>query len=97
MSAITDQHNEHWTEIIQPKTKLLDLRLKELWRFKDLVLMFVRRDFVANYKQTILGPVWFFLQPLLTTITYMLIFGKIAKLSTDGVPMFLFFNGSIAI
>ncbi len=67
MSAKTDDQPEHWTEIIEPKTRLLDLRLGELWRYRDLVLMFVRRDFVANYKQTILGPIWFFLQPLLTT------------------------------
>jgi len=89
--------NEQWTEIIEPKTRLLDLRLQELWRYRDLIMMFVRRDFVANYKQTILGPIWFFLQPLLTTITYMLIFGRMAGLSTDGLPMLLFYLAGVTI
>lgn len=92
-----EEHHEHWTEIIEPKTRLLDLRLGELWRYRDLVLMFVRRDFVANYKQTILGPLWFFLQPLLTTITYVLIFGRVAGLPTDGIPMLLFYLAGITI
>src|SRR5688572_26470274 len=93
----TSDNPEHWTEVIEPKTKLLDLRLNELWRYRDLVLMFVRRDFVANYKQTILGPVWFFLQPLLTTVTYILIFGRMAGLSTDGLPMLLFYLAGVTI
>ena len=97
MSAITDESSEHWTEIIEPKTRLLDLRLNELWRYRDLVLMFVRRDFVANYKQTILGPIWFFLQPLLTSLTYIFIFGKMAGLSTDGLPMLVFYLAGITI
>ncbi len=91
------KQEEHWSEIIEPKTRLLNLRLNELWRYRDLVLMFVRRDFVANYKQTILGPIWFFLQPLLTTITYMLIFGRMAGLSTDGLPMLLFYLAGVTI
>ncbi len=97
MSALSDQQQEQWTEIIEPKTRLLDLRLKELWRYRDLVLMFVRRDFVANYKQTILGPIWFFLQPLLTTVTYIFIFGRMAGLSTDGLPMLLFYLAGVTI
>jgi len=92
-----EEQHEHWTEIIEPKTKLLDLRLSELWRYRDLILMFVRRDFVANYKQTILGPIWFFLQPLLTSFTYILIFGRVAGLSTDGLPMMLFYLAGITI
>lgn len=97
MSAQTEERKELWTEIIEPKTRLLDLRLNELWRYRDLVMMFVRRDFVANYKQTILGPIWFFLQPLLTTITYILIFGRMAGLSTDGLPMLLFYLSGVTI
>lgn len=93
----TNEHIEKWTETIRPRTKLLDLRLKELWRYRDLVLMFVRRDFVANYKQTILGPIWFFLQPLLTTLTYIFIFGRMAGLSTDGLPMLLFYLSGVTI
>ena len=89
--------NQKWTEIIKPKTQLLDLRLKELWKYKDLVLLFVRRDFVTNYKQTVLGPLWFFLQPLLTTLIFMFIFGRLAKISTDGLPMILFYLAGITI
>ncbi len=89
--------HEHWTEIIEPKKKLFDLRLGELWRYRDLVIMFVRRDFVANYKQTILGPLWFLLQPLLTTLIYILIFGRIAGLSTDGLPMMVFYLSGITV
>lgn len=88
---------EQWTEVIEPRTRLLDLRLNELWRYRDLVMMFVRRDFVSNYKQTILGPIWFFLQPLLTTLTFVLIFGRIAQLSTDGLPMILFYLAGVTI
>jgi len=86
-----------WTEIISPRTSLFDLRLGELWRYRDLVMMFVKRDFVSNYKQTILGPIWFILQPLLTTVTFMIIFGRIAKLSTEGIPMMLFYLSGITI
>src|SRR6476620_7759691 len=88
---------EHWTEVIEPRTHLLDLRLGELWRYRDLVVMFVRRDFVFNYKQTILGPIWFFLQPLLTTITFILIFGRVAGLSTDGLPMTAFYLAGVTV
>jgi lipopolysaccharide transport system permease protein len=88
---------EHWTEIIEPRTRLMDLRLGELWRYRDLVMMFVRRDFVATYKQTILGPIWFFLQPLLTTLTYILIFGRVARLSTDGLPMLVFYLAGVTV
>jgi lipopolysaccharide transport system permease protein len=96
----TESHSgleEKWTELIEPSTRLMDLRLKEVWRYRDLVMMFVRRDFVANYKQTILGPIWFFLQPLLTTLTYILIFGRVAGLSTDGLPMLTFYLAGVTI
>jgi lipopolysaccharide transport system permease protein len=93
-NSATDARREseqQWSEIIQPSTSLLDLRLRDVWRYRDLVMLFVRRDFVSNYKQTILGPIWFFIQPLLTTLTYVVIFGNIAKLSTDGAPMIVFY------
>jgi lipopolysaccharide transport system permease protein len=93
----TEGTSSHWTEIIRPESKLLQLRFKELWKYKDLVMMFVRRDFVANYKQTVLGPIWIFLQPLLTTLTYMLIFGRIAGFSTNGVPMLAFYLSGVTI
>ena len=86
-----------WTEIIRPDSKLLQLKFKELWKYKDLVMMFVRRDFVANYKQTILGPIWIFLQPLLTTLTYMLIFGRLAGFAPHGVPMLAFYLAGVTI
>ena len=88
---------EEWTEIIEPQHSLLDLRLAEVWNYRDLLLLLVRRDFVATYKQTILGPIWFFLQPVLTTLTFTLIFGKIAGLSTDGMPMLLFYMAGITL
>jgi ABC-type polysaccharide/polyol phosphate export systems, permease component len=89
--------HENWTEIISPKNSLLDLRLSELWRYRDLVVMFVRRDFVSNYKQTILGPLWFLIQPLLTTAMFVFIFGRIAQISTDGLPMIVFYLAGITI
>ncbi len=86
-----------WTTVIQPRGKWFDLRLKELWRYRDLVSLFVRRDFVAQYKQTILGPLWHIIQPLLTSVVFTIIFGKVAKLSTDGLPPFLFYmSGTVA-
>ena len=81
--------------VIEPKTKLLDLNLKEVWRYRDLLLLFVRRDFVSVYKQTIFGPLWFFIQPILTTIMFMVVFGGIAKMSTDGMPQAVFYLAGI--
>src|SRR3972149_10176530 len=86
---------ENWS--IEPQRNLFDLRLGELWRYRDLVLLFVRRDFVAVYKQTILGPLWYLVQPLLTTLTFTLIFGSVAKLPTDGLPQFLFYMSGTVI
>ena len=89
--------DQDWTEVIQPRTRLLDLGLRDVWRYRDLVMLFVRRDFVSTYKQTILGPIWFFIQPLLTTITYMVVFGGIANLSTDGLPQLPFYLAGVTI
>ncbi|MDH7516255.1 MAG: ABC transporter permease [Bacteroidota bacterium] len=80
-----------WDLVIRPRRKWFHLDLKELWRYRDLVFLFVRRDFVAQYKQTILGPLWFIIQPLLTTVMFTIVFGRIAKISTDGLPMVLFY------
>jgi len=95
--AIILDQEENWTLIIQPKRGWLDLRLGELWRYRDLVMLFVRRDFVSVYKQTILGPLWYLIQPLLTTITFTVIFGNIASLPTDGLPPFLFYLSGTVI
>ena len=85
-------HNkEHWTEIIEPKASLFQLNIKELLRYKDLLMLLVRRDLVAIYKQTILGPLWFLIQPILTSITYIVIFSNVAKIGTDGIPPLLFY------
>lgn len=89
--------DNNWDLIIKPKNKLLELNLRELIRYRDLLWLWVRREYVGAYKQTILGPLWHFISPIFSTLTYMLIFGRIAKLSTDGVPMFLFYNVGIAI
>ena len=82
---------QDWDLVIQPKTGWFDIHLADLWRYRDLLWMFVRRDFVAVYKQTLLGPLWFFIQPLLTTLTFTVIFSGVAKLSTDGLPPVLFY------
>ncbi len=82
---------QSWDLIIQPKSSWFDLHLHDVWRYRGLLWMFVRRDFVAVYKQTILGPVWFFIQPLLTTLTFTVIFSGVAKMSTDGLPPMLFY------
>jgi lipopolysaccharide transport system permease protein len=87
--------NEQWDLVIRPKRNLLDINLKELWEFRDLIALFVRRDFVAKYKQTILGPLWFIIQPLLQTLMFTIVFGRIAKLSTDGLPQMLFYLAGI--
>lgn len=80
-----------WTQIIEPQGHILDLKFCELWRCRDLIYLFVHRDFVAQYKQTILGPAWHLIQPLLTTIMFTIVFGKIAQIPTDGVPPFIFY------
>ncbi|MCE3259956.1 MAG: Membrane protein of an transporter complex, partial [Bacteroidetes bacterium] len=88
---------EHWDIVIRPKTKWYDLRLKEILRYKDLLLLFVRRDFVAFYKQTILGPIWFFIQPIITSLTFTVIFGNLAGISTNGMPKLLFYLSGITL
>lgn len=82
---------ENWSLILRPQRAWWDLRLGELWQYRDLILLFVWRDFVAYYKQTILGPLWYLIQPILTTVVFTVIFGNIAQLSTDGLPPFLFY------
>ncbi|WP_374046827.1 ABC transporter permease [uncultured Alistipes sp.] len=93
-----DMKNEgNWTTVIQPKTNLLDIDFKELIRYKDLCRMFVRRNIITQYKQTILGPLWFFINPVLTMIMYMVVFGGIARISTDGLPQPLFYLAGICL
>lgn len=80
-----------WTEVIQPRDNLFKINFAEVWRYRDLLTMLVRRDFVTYFKQTILGPIWFFVSPIFTTIIYVVVFGNIAKISTDGVPQVAFY------
>ena len=96
-TEISNPQENNWDMVIQPQRSLLDLRLGELWRYRDLVLLFVRRDFVSVYKQTVLGPLWYLIQPLLTTITFTVIFGNIASLPTDGLPQFLFYMSGTVV
>ncbi|MGI6740054.1 MAG: ABC transporter permease [Brevefilum sp.] len=89
MNNTTD--TENWDLIITPRKKWYDLQLGDVWRYRDLIALFVRRDFVSLYKQTILGPLWFLIQPLLTSVVFTVIFGNIAQLPTDGLPQLLFY------
>ncbi len=82
-----------WSLVIRPKSRWLDLNLREIYHYRDLIKLFVNRDFVTVYKQTILGPLWFVLNPLFTTVMYSFVFGNLAKIPTDGVPQTLFYYG----
>lgn len=104
MATATDTESRHnlpaddaaWTIVIKPKRKWLDVDLKALWHYRDLYVMYIKRDFIMLYKQTVLGPLWFVIQPLLTTFVYMFVFGGLAGISTDGIPQQLFYmSGAI--
>src|SRR5665811_2254548 len=84
-----------YTTIIKPKNKLFEIDFKEIWQYRDLLSLFVKRDIITQYKQTILGPAWFFIQPAITTIMYMVVFGGIAKIPTDGLPQPMFYLAGI--
>jgi lipopolysaccharide transport system permease protein len=91
MRLSAPENKSDWDVVIQPGKGLFDLQLRELWRYRDLITLMVRRDFVSKFKQTILGPAWFIFQPLLSTIMFTIVFGNIAQLSTDGLPKMLFY------
>jgi lipopolysaccharide transport system permease protein len=95
MSKEITQANSEWDLVIEPQHSLFELHLKDVWRYRDLLWLLVKRDFVSFYKQTILGPMWFFIQPLFTTIIFTFIFGNLAGLSTDGLPQPLFYMAGI--
>lgn len=90
-------NNQTWDKIIRPRNGWFDIHPNELWKYRDLISLFVWRDFVSIYKQTILGPLWFIIQPLLTTLVFTLIFGNVAKLPTDGLPPFLFYLSGVVV
>lgn len=88
---------ENWTTVIKPKNKLFELNFKEIWQYRDLLSLFVKRDIITQYKQTILGPLWFIIQPAMTVAMYMVVFGGIAGIPTDGVPQPLFYLAGICM
>jgi len=91
------QQEEHWDLVIKPQNKWYQIDLAAIWRYRDLLMLLVRRDFVSVYKQTILGPIWFFIQPVITSLTFTFIFGDLAKISTDGMPAILFYMAGITL
>ena len=95
MSSNTE--NENWTTIIKPRNKLFEVNLKEIWDYRDLLTLFVKRTITMQYKQTILGPLWWIIQPAFTVIMYMVVFGGIAGIPTDGIPQPLFYLGGVAL
>ena len=94
MSKVT---TKKWDLIIEPQQGLLDVNFKEIWNYRDLLFLFVKRDVVTVYKQTVLGPIWFFVQPIMTMLVYILVFGNIAGIPTDGIPKPLFYLSGIII
>ena len=93
---IMAETQEKWTTEIRPKDKLLSVDFKEIWQYRDLMMLFVKRNIITQYKQTILGPLWYVIQPMMTTVMYMVVFGGIAKISTDGLPQPLFYLAGIS-
>ena len=97
MNSTKPEQADQWDLVISPTTSLLDLRLKDVWKYRDLLLLFVKRDFIAQYKQTVLGPLWHIVQPLFTVIIFLIVFGQIASIPTDGVQPILFYMSGITI
>jgi lipopolysaccharide transport system permease protein len=97
MSNIPLTEEKPWTEIISPKRGILDLKLKDIWNYRDLLVLFVKRDFAAQYKQTVLGPLWHVVQPIFTTLIFLILFTKIAKIPTEQLPPVLFYMSSLTI
>lgn len=97
ISTSVPEDMEEWSTVIKPKDKLLSVDFKELWNYRDLLTLFVKRDIITSYKQTILGPLWWIIQPSLTVIMYMVVFGGIAGIPTDGIPQPLFYLGGVCM
>lgn len=97
MENRTIEKETKWDEVINSNTKLFDLKLREVWNYRDLIGLLVKRDFVTSFKQTVLGPIWFFINPLLTSAIYVIIFTVIARISTDGIPPILFYLSGITL
>ena len=90
-----NNQSQNWDLVIKGHTSLFDVKFKDLWHYRDLLLLFVKRDFVSFYKQTILGPLWFFIQPIFTTLVFTFVFGNLAGISTDGLPHYLFYLSGV--
>lgn len=97
MSNTAEIENVTWSKEISPKRGWFDVRWKAIWEYRDLIQLFVQRDFIATYKQTVLGPLWFFLQPLFTTLVFTIVFGRIARISTDSIPPLLFYLSGVVM
>ncbi|MCR5190034.1 MAG: ABC transporter permease [Bacteroidales bacterium] len=97
MRTETNIQEENWTTVIKPRNRLFEVDLKEIWRYRDLLTLFVKRDIITQYKQTILGPLWWLIQPALTVVMYMVVFGGIAGIPTDGIPQPLFYLGGVCM
>ncbi len=97
MTMVIHKKEEDWDLVIKSRSAWFDLQLKEVWRYKDLIALFIKRDFSAQYKQTVLGPLWHIVQPILTTAIFLLIFGKIANIPTDGIKPVLFYMSGITL
>src|SRR5882762_8281120 len=97
MSKIMHKETGSWDMVIKPRSSIFQLNLKEVWQYKYLLWMFVKRDIVSTYKQTILGPIWFFIQPILTTIMFVVVFGNIAKIDIGAPPNTVFYLGGITV
>lgn len=97
MKEFSPEKGTNWSLVIKPDSSLFDFRFREFWRYRDLIMLFVQRELVPTYKQTILGPIWFVMQPLLTTFVYSIIFGLVARIPTDGLPQILFYMPGIIL
>ena len=94
---ISNEKDDDWSLVIRPQNSLFSIDFREIWRYRDLCAMLIKRDIVTMYKQTVLGPLWFFIQPMMTTAMYMVVFGGIAKIPTDGIPQPLFYLAGICM
>src|SRR5881227_3631379 len=92
-----EANDDYWNVIIEPRSRLLDINLRDVWKYRDLLFLFVKRDITAQYKQTVLGPLWHFIQPVFTTIVFLMVFGKIANIPTDGIEPVVFYMAGISI
>ena len=97
MTKVLMEEDKQWTEIISPRNKLFDLHLKEVWRYRDLLFLFVKRDMAAQYKQTVLGPIWYIIQPLFTTVVFVITFNRLGGIKTDPVPAPIFYMCGVSI